>query len=323
MDHNDVVLFARVVEGGSFTAAARTQGLPKSSVSRQVARLERDLGVRLLQRTTRHLGLTDAGQAFFDRVRGAIAGLEEAADAVRELGSEPRGVVRVTAPADAGSLGIAEAVVRFVRRHPAIHVELVLTSRVVDLVAEGFDLAVRAGRLADSTLIARRIGSSDLGLFAAPSYLRRCGPPKDLADLAHHDCVLFRAHGGRASWRLTGSHGEQTVEVAGAVSADDLDFCARAVVAGAGVGLLPRVLGRPRVGADRLVPVLPEWRLAGGALQIVLPSSRFVPARVALLRDFLVEHLKDEMRRAERLCSRAGRRRPPAKRRASGRSGEA
>src|SRR5260221_3173738 len=140
MDYNDVPLFVRVVDAGSFTAVAALLGVQKSSVSRGIARLERDLGVRLLQRTTRKLALTDAGQAFYERVRAAVTGVDAAASAVRELGGEPRGAVRVTAPPDASTFSIAEAIARFVKRYPAIHVELSLTSRVVDLVAEGFDL---------------------------------------------------------------------------------------------------------------------------------------------------------------------------------------
>jgi len=291
MDLNDAALFVRVVEAGSFTAAARLAHLPKSSVSRSVARLEEELGVRLLQRTTRSLRLTDAGQAYYERARGSVAGLEEAASAVREMGGEPRGVVRLTAPADAYNFGLADIVARFVEEHPAIHVEAVLTNRRVDLIGEGFDLAIRAGRLDDSSLVARRVGLGENGLFAAPRYLRRAGRPKTVDDLSRHACVLFRAR-GVTTWPLVSAQSERTVQVTGPVSADELTFLVHVVAGGAGIGLLPLFLTREAAHRKQLERVLPEWVAPGAPIHVVLPSSRFVPTRVALLRDLLVAELQ-------------------------------
>lgn len=305
MDLNDAAHFARVVELGSFTKAAAALGLPKSSVSRSVARLEGDLGVRLLQRTTRRLGLTDAGQAFFERVRGAISGLDEAASAVQELGGEPRGVVRLTAPPDAYTIGLPEALAEFHEKYPQIHVELGLTSRTVDMVAEGFDIAVRGGRLADSTLIARKIGTSDARLFASPRYLERRGAPKTLADLATHDAVMYRAKNGRITWHLTGPDGDVSVEVKGPMSADEMSFVARAAAAGLGVALLPITVAHRFYDDGELLPVLTDYRVTGAVLSVVLPSTIYLPARVALLRDHLVAHLTRVHADMERSCARA------------------
>jgi len=303
MDYNDVPLFVRVVESGSFTAAAARLGMQKSSVSRGVARLEESLGVRLLQRTTRKLALTDAGQAFYERVRGAISAVDEAGGAAQEHGNEPRGTVRVTAVPDTDSLRLPYILAEFVAKYPKIHVELVLTTRTVDLVAEGVDLAIRAGRLPDSTLVARRVGSLDIALFAAPSYLERRGRPKTLADLAHHDCVLFRATNGRATLTLTGPRGEESVEVRGRVSADDLAFLSPVISAGAGIGLVTLPHASVAVQRGELELVLPEYRLAGGGIYLVLPSSAFVPARVALLRDFLAERLARFFEEVQQRCA--------------------
>jgi DNA-binding transcriptional LysR family regulator len=182
----------------------------------------------------------------------------------------------------------------FVKDYPRIHIELSLTSRVVDLVAEGFDLAVRAGRLEDSSLIARRVGSADLGLFADPSYLSRHGRPGSIADLVNHDCILFRGKDGRAEWRLNGPSGDEAVQVKGPVSVDDLLVVRQAVEAGIGIGLLPLfMLGScaKRVAQSSVVRVLPEVALRGSALHVVSPSARHQPARVALFRDFLIESL--------------------------------
>ncbi len=303
MDLNDIPLFVHVVESGSFTAAADALGVQKSAVSRGVSRLEEELGVRLLQRTTRKLSLTDAGKTFFERVRSSVSGLREAADAVRELGGEPRGNVRITAPPDAHELGLAEAIARFCEQYPGIHVECALTSRRVDLVAEGFDLAVRAGALEDSTLVARRLGAPPLVLFASPAYLRRRGRPKVLTDVAKHDCILFRGHGGRDTWTLTGPHGSESVEVTGPLSVDNMSFALRACAFGVGIALLPTSIARKLVEQGELAVLLPDLAVTSGEISVVLPSSAFVPARVMLLRDHLVLHLAREVAESTKRCS--------------------
>jgi len=292
MDLNRVHAFVQVVEKGSFTAAAQSLGLPKSSVSRSVSRLEQDLGVTLLRRTTRTSTLTDAGVAYYERARAAVQQLVEAADAASDAGDEPRGVVRLTAPIDVSGRMLTEPLVRFVREHPRIHLDLVLTARQVDLVAEGIDLAVRAGRLADSTLIARRIGATPVALFASPEYLARRGRPKKLADLARHDCVLFRGNGMRSRWTLDGPRGEESVEVQGPISADEMQFVVNATDLGAGVAMLPVGLAQASLDAGRIVRVLPELSQRGGSIYVVHPSMKHLPRRVALLRDFLLAELK-------------------------------
>jgi DNA-binding transcriptional LysR family regulator len=313
MDYNDIPLFVRVVETHSFTAAAEALGREKSSVSRAVARLESDLGVRLLQRTTRKLALTDAGQAFYERVRTSVSGVEEAANAVRELGSEPRGVIRATVPPDAHILGIGEALADFVELYPQIHIDLSLSARAVDLVAEGFDIAVRAGRLTDSSLVARRIGSTDLAMFAAPKYLEVRGRPKSIRDLSKHDMLFFKQRGPSA-WTLTGPDGPVTVELHGKITGDDMSFLTRAAVGGAGIALLPAIHARGPAERGELSLVLPEYTVEGGALHVVLPTSSFVPSRVALLRDFLVERLGRVLKASQERCSQTRARRRPGAR---------
>jgi len=294
MDLNHVAVFVRVVELESFTAAANQLGLPKSSVSRTVTRLEEGLGVRLLQRTTRKLHLTEAGHAYYERARLALSGLEEAASAATNMSAVPRGIVRVTAPGDLGALNMAELVTRFIRKYPLVHIELSLTSRVVDLVSEGFDLALRAGKLRDSTLVARRVGGDSLGIFAAASYLRRRGKPKSFAELANHECVLFHGKNAKAEWRLTGPEGEERVTVHGPVSVDEMSFAVRAVGAGLGIGLLP-VIGVKLELEQRAMPaltrILPEYASSGADLNVVAPSARFQPASVVAFRQFLIDEL--------------------------------
>ena len=304
MDYNDIPLFVQVVEAGGFTAAARATGREKSAVSRSVSRLEEDLGVRLLQRTTRKLALTEAGQAFYDRVRGAVAGVDDAASAVRELGAEPRGVVRMTAPGDSSSYGLPGIITRFSARYPGIRVDLSLTTRAVDLVAEGFDLALRAGKLTDSTLVARRIGPTHLHLFAATAYLERRGRPGTLQDLTGHDCLLFRPHASHSTWTLTGPNGEESVAITGPIGCDDMGFIAQAVAEGAGIGLLPIEVARPWLLRNQLEVVLKDSRVTGAGIHLVMPSSTFVPSRVLLLRDHLMTELGKELQVTAAACAK-------------------
>jgi len=286
MDLNDLALFARVVEQGSFTAAAHAMALPKSSVTRGIARLEKELGVRLIQRTTRQRGVTDAGRELYERVRGAVGALEEAAEAVREQGKEPRGIVRVTANPDAAMMGLPELLVDLRAQLPSIHVELVLTSRVVDLVAEGIDLGIRAGNLVDSSLIAKKVGSANAALYAAKRYVKKRGKPTKLAELADHDCVLFRGRHGRGTWQFEQPRTSE-VTVEGVASVDDYWFMSRTLEAGLGIGPLPMFMAR-ELDLER---VLPDHLMRGAPLQVVMPSASFVPARVAAVRDALHAHL--------------------------------
>jgi DNA-binding transcriptional LysR family regulator len=291
IDLNKVAIFVRVVEAQSFTAAGAALGIPKSSVSRSVSQLEETLGARLLQRTTRKLSLTDAGVAYYERASRALAGIEEATSCVNEMQGTPRGTVRITAPVDLGVSMLAPIVTRFARKHRGIRVEISLSSRTVNLVEEGFDLALRAGRLRDSSLIGRRIGSLAAHLFASPGYLKRRGVPQVPAELPAHDCVVFRSQHGKGEWRLSGPGGEEVVEVTGPIAADDLFFVRKVALAGGGIAWLPSVLCARDVERGRLVRVLPRHASGGGWLHLVYPSSRHLPQRVALFRDFLLASL--------------------------------
>ena len=290
MDLNRITAFVRVVDAGSFTAAAAALGVRKSSVSRSVAALEADLGIRLLQRTTRRLALTDAGRAYYDRARDALAGLDEARQVVSTLGAEARGIVRVTAPVDLAA-DLAAVTAAFLRAHPGVRVETLLTARYVDLVKEGVDLAVRAGPLTDSSLLARRLGDTELVLVASPGYLDAAGRPRRLGDLARHECILYRAGGGATTWRLSGPRGEEEVTVRGRVDTDELAFVRAMARAGAGIGLLPVTFVGPLVAAGALERVLPRHARRSSPVHVVWPSRRLEPAAVRLFREALAEAL--------------------------------
>lgn len=303
MDLNHVVAFVRVVESGSFTAAAKTLGLPKSSVSRSIAQLEQDLGVRLLHRTTRKLHLTDAGVAFHNRVARALLDIDEATSAASDLQRELRGPIRLTAPVDLGVWAIAGTVARFVRKYPHVRIEVRLSGRIVDLIGESFDLAVRAGPIRDESLIARRVGSVELGLYASRKYIARHGKPKTISDVASHDCIVLMTEGGPMPWTLTSdaTKEEIVIEPRGAISSDDISFLKKSALAGGGVALLPLFLTEREVASGKLVRLLPEWRLSSSALHIVYPTARYVPQRVVVFRDFLVKELGEITSRCDQI----------------------
>ncbi|MCA9613540.1 MAG: LysR family transcriptional regulator [Myxococcales bacterium] len=295
VDLNEVSTFVKVVEAGGFTAAAEELELPKSTISRRIARLEERLGVRLLERTTRKMRLTEAGQAYFDQVAVAIATLHSASSAAEEQQDSPRGLLKITAPVDLGHAFLGDVLVRFTKRYPEVHVQVELTGRVVDLIREGFDVALRAGQLQDSSLVARRLGGTHIGLYASPEYLAKRGTPKTPEQLRAHDFVIHNGVVANGKLPLVGPNGEQvTIDVDGALSGNDFTFVLRAVEASGGIGLVPKFGARRACHESSLVQVLPEWTRQGGGLHLVYPSARFLPAKTKAFRDFMLE-LLDEL----------------------------
>lgn len=289
MDLNRIATFVRVVESGSFTAAAENLRLPTSSVSRSVSKLEHELGLVLLERTTRKIALTDAGRAYYERAREAVAGLDEASALANEAASEPSGIVHLAAPPE--MIGkLAAALGAFVRLHPKIQVEVITTARGAELVGSEVDIAICVGRLEDSALIVRRLGTSTHRLYAATSYLERRGKPRSPADLERHDLVLYRGKSGRATWELSGPRGTESIEVKGILGGDSFQFVMDAIASGHGIGLVPEQCLAHMGPMPPLEVVLPKFTHAGSVQQLVHPS-RHLPKRVALLREFLSSQL--------------------------------
>jgi DNA-binding transcriptional LysR family regulator len=287
MDLNRVSLFVSVVEAGSFTKAAEEIGITTSGVSRALTRLEEDLGVRLLQRTTRKLNLTAAGRAYFNKVRGALAMVEEASQVASETGEEPRGRVRMTAPPAMVGVMIP-FLAEFLRRYPEIGIELSSSQQIVDLVEHGIDLALRIGHLRDSSLIAHRVGHMVTGLFASKEYIKGHGRPQKLSDLTRHKCILFRSQHGKDTWRLHAADREVRIEVAGSLEVDDIPSLHHAIVAGMGIGQVS-FFSSSRM--ENLVRVLPQYIFSDLPISLVSPSKRLEPARVVLFREFMAAKL--------------------------------
>jgi DNA-binding transcriptional LysR family regulator len=289
IDLNDVVYLARVVETGSFSAAARRLAVPKSTVSRRIARLEKDLGVRLLQRTTRKLGLTDAGELYYQYCSRALSQLDEGQRLLSHMQQAPSGTLRLTAPPDLAQPLVGQLVAEFGRRFPEVHVVAEMTTRVVDLVAEGFDLAIRAGTLSDSSLVARRLATFGIYLWASPEYLANARPLKQPSDLRRHRCLLLGSERTRATWTLQGPSGIVAVDVEGELASNDVTLLRRAAVAGRGVARLPTITCFEEEGARRLVRVLPEFQCGEAGVYAVFPSGAHLSPKVRAFVELAVE----------------------------------
>jgi DNA-binding transcriptional LysR family regulator len=287
-------VFARVVEARSFSAAARALGLSKSAVSKEIARLEDHLGVRLLNRTTRRLALTEAGALFYERCARVLREAAEAERAVQDLGTEPRGLLRLNAPMSFGHLHLAPAVADFLARHPAVRIEMTLEDRVIDVVGEGFDIVVRIADLPPSSLVARRIAINRRVVCAAPAYLAVHGTPELPQDLARHNCLNYTYLASGDVWRFRGTGGPVAVRVSGSFSANNGDVLRQAAVAGLGIILMPTFLIGPELQSGALLPILNDYRESDTSIYALYPPTRHVSPKVRAFIDFLVERFGPE-----------------------------
>lgn len=290
-----MAVYARVVEEGSFSRAAQSLGLSKSAVSKQVGRLEDRLGVRLLNRTTRRLSLTEAGTAFYEGCRQLVADAEAAEAAVSHLASAPRGTLRVNAPMSFGQLHVAPAVPEFLASYPELSVDLQLNDRTVDLVQEGYDMAVRIGQLPDSSLIARRLAPLRRVAVAAPDYLDRRGRPSHPRELAGHDCLIYSYLASGREWRFHGREGELRVQVEGRLEANNGDALLAAARQGAGIAWQPTFICGDDLRAGRLECLFPEWHDDDNVgIFAVFPASRNLSPKVRVFVDFLARRFGPE-----------------------------
>jgi len=283
-DLNPLQVFVAVARTRNYSAAAKELGVPKSTASRAIARLEADLGVQLLFRTTRQVAPSPAGLELYDRLSPLLESLEGALGDIPEREEQPSGTLRVTAPVDLGVVFLAEAVARYTLRYPNVNVELSLTGRVVDLVKEGFDVAVRVGmRLADSTLRVRKVGAVVRKLYASPVYLARNGTPRSEDDFPEHDWVVFRPGPGRLQVKTSGR------ELRGRITCDDLFFARSAALAGGGLAFLPDLVAEGDVAAGTLVRVMPKYERTAGYLHLVTPATKHVPRKVSAFQQLVLE----------------------------------
>ncbi len=291
IDLNDMRMFAQVVEAGSFTAAARELGMPKSTLSRRIAKLESQLDSRLLQRTTRSLRLTDVGADFYKHCSRMVQEAKQAEQLVNHSHDTPRGRLRVSAPVEFGTNLLGMLAAEYLQQFPAVRLELDLSNHFVDLIEEGFDLALRAGRLEDSSLIAKRLGETRLLVCAAPVYLERRGVPQTPKDLAEHDCLVYPGPDGRTLLQFSGCNNLMQIPLEGKLSANSMSTLQDAAIAGLGIAVLPQSLCRDAVDQGLLQPLLEDWNLPVEGIYAVYPSARHLTPTLRSFIDFITRRL--------------------------------
>jgi len=291
----DISLFLRVLDLGSISAAARSLDLSVAVASQRLQRLERDLGVRLLHRTTRRLHATPEGTVLAEQGRALVEDLEALSGSLRQAGTGIAGTLRVTTSATFGRLHISPLLPEFLRTYPNLNVSMHLTDHILDLVSSGFDLAIRIGTLEDSTLVARKLADNRRLLCASPDYLREHGWPRTPQDLGDHQCLILVGSQGRADvWRFgDGAGGEVAVRVQGRVEANTGELLADAALAGFGIAMHSVWHVCDDLRAGRLVQVLPDYPLATTGIHAVMPQRRLAPPRVRAFVDFLAERWRD------------------------------
>ena len=282
-------VFIKVVESGGFTNAAEKLGLSRALVSKAVIELEKGLGVRLLERTTRQVRANEAGLAYAEKAGRILAELDEADLAVRALNRQPRGTLRLNAPLSFGVLHLKPVISDYLDSYPEVSLSMDLTDRFVDLIEEGYDLAIRIGALPDSSLVARRIAPARMALCAAPAYLARRGEPKTPDELSRHDCLIYGTSLS-SEWQLVGPGGETRLRVSGRVSSTNGDLLACAAGDGLGIALLPTFIVGPDLQTGKLQRILPGWTMPERAIYAVYPPSRHLAAKVRLFIDTMVAH---------------------------------
>lgn len=287
-----ITAFVAVAEHKSFVGAAHAMGVSTSTVTRHIAQLEAHLGLRLLQRTTRHVALTEAG-ALYNRMCNEVFGrLADADQMMASLKSVPRGELRLSAPIALGRLQISPFIAEFHQRYPDIRVEADFTDRYVDLIEEGYDLSVRIGELPDSSLVARKVASNHRILVAAPGYFDKLPMPTKPADLADHECFSFTRY-AQLAWTFVRGEETSTVTVGGKFRSDSSDAIYQAVTSGAGIGLVARYICHRDLAEGRLVPLLPDWRVTPEtAIYVVYPSRLYLAPKVRAFSDFFAARFK-------------------------------
>jgi DNA-binding transcriptional LysR family regulator len=286
-----IQVFVAVVENSGFSAAARTLGISKSAVSKRINQLEAHLGVRLLHRTTRKLSLTEAGERYFEHAAQALTAAGQAEDAVTELQGEPQGNLKISSPMSFGRLHVAPLIPKLLQRYPKLQIDLVMDDRKVDLVAGGFDVAIRAGNLPTSTLIARKLAPLRQVLCASPDYIDRYDRPGTPAELSSHNCLLYSYSSDANEWTLIGEGGPETVTVSGSYQVNNSEALLEALREGIGIGRLPTFVAGPDLKTGRLVKLFESYSLPDFTIYAVFPERQYLPAKVRAFLDFAIEYI--------------------------------
>jgi DNA-binding transcriptional LysR family regulator len=288
MELNALTALVKVVQAGSFTRAAEAMHTQKAYLSRVITNLERELGVRLLERTTRSLSLTEVGREIFERAVGILGAVEDAERVAQRMLAEPRGVLKLTCGVEFGMIAVSHWIDAYLQRYPQVSVEADFTGRVIDIVHEGFDLAIRVGELPDSRLGARRIGALHYGLFASPDYLARRGIPESPEDLSQHDLLVFTAGSHRVGWRLAQGSESRRIEAPARLRINNSFAVRDAAIRGLGIAQLPEVVASAALSSTKLARVLPDWHPPSVPVHALFPSNRYLTPKVRSFIDYAV-----------------------------------
>ena len=294
MELSALSALVKVVQAGSFTRAAEAMHTQKAHLSRVVANLEKELGVRLLERTTRSLSLTEVGREIFERAVGIIGAVEDAERVAQRMLAEPRGVLKLTCGVEFGMIAVSRWIDAYLQRYPQVGVEADFTGRVIDIVHEGFDLAIRVGELPDSRLAARRLGELHYGLFASPDYLARRGIPASPDELARHQLLVFTAGSHRAGWRLARGSENRRIEAQARLRVNNSFAVRDAAIRGLGIAQLPVVVASDAASSGELTRVLPDWHPPAVPVHALFPSSRYLTPKVRAFIDQAVDAFSTE-----------------------------
>ena len=284
----------KVVQAGSFTRAAEAMHTQKAHLSRVITNLERELGVRLLERTTRSLSLTEVGREIFERAVGILGAVEDAERVAQRMLAEPRGVLKLTCGVEFGVIAVSRWIDAYLQRYPQVSVDADFTGRVIDIVHEGFDLAIRVGELPDSRLAARRLGELHYGLFASPDYLARRGIPGSPEDLAQHDLLVFTAGSHRVGWRLVQGSENRRVEATARLRINNSFAVRDAAIQGLGIAQLPALVANAALSSAQLTRVLPDWHPPAVPVHALFPSNRYLTPKVRAFIDHAVHAFTTE-----------------------------
>lgn len=285
-----IPVFVAVVENDGFSAASRALGISKSAVSKRINQLENHLGVRLLHRTTRKLSLTEAGERYFEHAAQALTAAGQAEDAVTELQGEPQGKLKISSPMSFGRLHVAPLIPIFMKRYPKILIDLVMDDRNIDLVAEGFDLAIRSGDMPASTLIARKLAPLRQVLCASPDYIDRYGMPVTPSELSERNCILFSYSGDANEWTLNKGGKSEAVLVSGSYRVNNSEAILVALREGLGIGRLPTFVAGPDLREGNLVRILESYHIPDHTFYAVFPERQYLPAKVRAFLDFSINY---------------------------------
>jgi DNA-binding transcriptional LysR family regulator len=290
MDTLDLMrTYLAVVDADGFTRAGRKLGKSKALVSKHVSELESRLGARLLHRTTRSLGITEIGRAYYERAQTIVADLDTLEEAIRSESGAPRGILKITAPQTLGEMTVMDIATAFRRRYPAIELDILLADRTVDLIAEGFDVALRVATLPDSSLIVRKLCDMPVPLCASPAYLKKHGRPGTPEDLLQHHCIVDSNFRGREAWKFERDGQPTTVRVRPVFSVNSANAVRDALVAGIGIGFCPAFAVAKDLRAGRLVPVLADMTPSAFGMYLVYPHRHHLSAKVRAFLDFAVD----------------------------------